>query len=189
MSRNIQFSEEPSSKLFNTSTSHPLIPNANYSGRQGDNVQNIKQFVTSIPNQVVWIYKRLTTGMTVITTGDQTKNVLIPLDLYVNGSLFNPSDANLKTNTSNLSLIKKDILLNLNPVEFEYKSDIHKKKHFGFIAQDVEKLFPELVSSDTMGYKSINYMELIPIMLSKMQTMQEEINELKEINKIKKDDV
>ena len=29
MSRNIQFSEEPSSKLFNTSTSHPLIPNAN----------------------------------------------------------------------------------------------------------------------------------------------------------------
>ena len=29
MSRNTQFSEEPSSKLFNTSTSHPLIPNAN----------------------------------------------------------------------------------------------------------------------------------------------------------------
>lgn len=29
MSRNTQFSAEPSSKLFNTSTSHPLIPNAN----------------------------------------------------------------------------------------------------------------------------------------------------------------
>lgn len=29
MSRNTQFSEEPSSKLFNTSNSHPLIPNAN----------------------------------------------------------------------------------------------------------------------------------------------------------------
>ena len=29
MSRNIPFSQEPSSKIFNTSTSHPLIPNSN----------------------------------------------------------------------------------------------------------------------------------------------------------------
>lgn len=151
---------------------------ANYSGRQPDNTQNIKQFVTNISNQVIWIYKRLTNGMTVITPGDQTKNVLIPQDLYVNGSLFNPSDSELKTNTINLSFDKNNSLLNLNPVEFEYKSDLHKKKHFGFIAQDVEKIFPELVSSDVMGYKTVNYLELIPIILSKMQSMQEEINDL-----------
>lgn len=162
---------------------------ANYSGRQPDNVQNIKQFVTNISKQVTWVYKRLTNGMTVITLGDQTKNVLIPLDLYVNGSLFNPSDENLKTNTSNLSFEKNNALLNLNPVEFEYKCDCRKKKHFGFIAQDVEKIFPELVSSDVMGYKTVNYIELIPIILSKMRTMQEEINELKKIYIIKKDEV
>ena len=155
---------------------------ANYSGRQPDNVQNIKQFVTNVSNQVVWIYKRLTTGMTVITPGDQTKNVLIPLDLYVNGSLYNPSDVNLKTNVTTLSVEKNKSLLNLNPVEFEYKSDLHKKRHFGFIAQDIEKIFPELVSSDTVGYKTVNYLELITIMLSKMQSMQEEINDLKKVN-------
>jgi hypothetical protein len=152
---------------------------SNYSGRQPDNVQNVKQFVTSISNQAVWVYKKLTTGMTVITPGDQTKNVLIPQDLYVNGSLFNPSDASLKTNTLNLTFEKNKTVLNLNPVEFEYKSDYNKKKHYGFIAQDVEKIFPELVSSNVMGYKTVNYLELIPIMLSKMQSMQEEIDDLK----------
>jgi len=152
---------------------------SNYSGRQPDNVQNVKQFVTSISNQAVWVYKKLTTGMTVITPGDQTKNVLIPQDLYVNGSLFNPSDATLKTNTLNLTFEKNKTVLNLNPVEFEYKSDYNKKKHYGFIAQDVEKIFPELVSSNVMGYKTVNYLELIPIMLSKMQSMQEEIDDLK----------
>jgi hypothetical protein len=152
---------------------------SNYSGRQPDNVQNVKQFVTSISNQAVWVYKKLTTGMTVITTGDQTKTVLIPQDLYVNGSLFNPSDASLKTNTLNLTFEKNKTVLNLNPVEFEYKSDYNKKKHYGFIAQDVEKIFPELVSSNVMGYKTVNYLELIPIMLSKMQSMQEEIDDLK----------
>jgi hypothetical protein len=152
---------------------------SNYSGRQPDNVQNIKQFVTSISNQAVWVYKKLTTGMTVITPGDQTKNVLIPQDLYVNGSLFNPSDASLKTNALHLTSEKNKTVLNLNPVEFEYKSDYNKKKHYGFIAQDVEKIFPELVSSNVMGYKTVNYLELIPIILSKMQSMQEEIDDLK----------
>jgi hypothetical protein len=152
---------------------------SNYSGRQPDNVENIKQFVTNISNQVIWVYKRLSSGMTVITPGDQTKNVLIPLDLYVTGSLFNPSDANLKTNIQKLPFEKQDSLLNLNAVEFQYKSDLRKKIHYGFIAQDVETIFPELVSSDAIGYKTVNYIEFIPVILSKMQSMQEEINELK----------
>jgi hypothetical protein len=156
---------------------------SNYSGRQPDNVQNIKQFVTTISNQAIWVYKKLTTGMTVITPGDQTKNVLIPHDLYVNGSLFNPSDAILKTNTVHLTSEKNKTVLDLCPVEFEYKNEQNKKKHYGLIAQDVEKIYPELVSSNIMGYKTVNYLELIPIMLSRMQSMQEEIDDLKNKNK------
>lgn len=155
---------------------------SNYSGRQPDNVQNIKQFVTSINNQVIWVYKRLVTGKSVITPVDQTKDVLIPVDLYVNGSIFNTSDSSCKTNISILSSNTNDLLLNLKPVEFEYKGDLHKRKHFGFIAQDIEKVFPELVSSDIMGYKTVNYVEFIPLILSKMLYMHQEINELKERN-------
>lgn len=157
----------------------------NYSGRQPDNVQNIKQFVTSQSPQVFWIYNNITPGGTVITPSDQTKNILVPQNLYVNGSIFNPSDLHLKKKIYGLSKEREEQLLNLHPVEFQYKSDPNSKKHFGLIAQQLESIFPELVSNDMNGYKSVNYIELLPIMLSKMKSMQEEINELKNICKTK----
>ena len=50
----------------------------NYSGRQGDNVQGIKQFVTSSVGVVDWIYKSIVTSTKkVITPYDQTKTVMI----------------------------------------------------------------------------------------------------------------
>lgn len=158
----------------------------NYSGRQPDNIQNIKQFVTSSSPQINWIYSNITPGGTVITPSDQTKNILVPLNLYVNGSIFNPSDLYLKKNISDLTKEREEQILNLKPVVFEYKNDRTEKKHFGLIAQDLEKIFPELVSNDMKGYKTVNYIELLPIMLSKMKSMQEEIDELKNIYKTKK---
>jgi hypothetical protein len=158
----------------------------NYSGRQGDNVQSIKQFVTSSVGVVDWIYKTLTgTIVKVITPYDQTKTVMIPKDLLVLGSINNPSDINLK---NSVEQIKTDanILKNLNPVSFTFKDDDQNKKHFGFIAQELEILYPELVSNNEGGFKTVNYIEMIPILLSQMKNMQEEIDKLKdEIKKIK----
>lgn len=54
-----------SSNLFSTVT--------NYSGRQPDNQQGIKQFVTTIKNQAIWVYKRVSTGEVFITPGDSKK--------------------------------------------------------------------------------------------------------------------
>jgi hypothetical protein len=161
-----------SSNLFSTV--------ANYSGRQPDNSQGVKQFVTSITNQVVWVYNRLIlNNITYITTADQTKNIYIPKDLIVAGSIFNPSDEKLKTNIRELLDIDSEDLTDLKPVQFSYNNDTNNHKHYGFIAQDVEKLYPALVTDNT-GYKSINYIELIPIMLHKMKKMQDELDELKE---------
>ncbi len=158
----------------------------NYSGKQGDNVQNIKQFVSSSVGVVDWIYKTLTgTIVKVITPYDQTKTVMIPKDLLVLGSINNPSDINLK---NNIEQIKTDanILKNLNPVSFTFKDDDQNKKHFGFIAQELENLYPELVSNNELGFKTVNYIEMIPILLSQMKNMQQEIDKLKdEIKKIK----
>ena len=158
----------------------------NYGGRQGDNIQNIKQFVTSSVGVVDWIYKTLTGSIVkVITPADQTKTVMIPKDLLVLGSINNPSDINLK---NNIEQIKSDtnILKDLNPVSFTFKDDDQNKKHFGFIAQELENLYPELVSNNELGFKTVNYIEIIPILLSQMKNMQHEIDKLKEeIKKIK----
>lgn len=158
----------------------------NYSGRQGDNVQSIKQFVTSSVGVVDWIYKTLTgTIVKVITPYDQTKTVMIPKDLLVLGSINNPSDINLKNNIEQITT-DANILKNLNPVSFTFKDDDQNKKHFGFIAQELEILYPELVNDNEGGFKTVNYIEMIPILLSQMKNMQEEIDKLKdEIKKIK----
>ena len=158
----------------------------NYSGKQGDNVQNIKQFVTSSVGVVDWIYKTLTgTIVKVITPYDQTKTVMIPKDLLVLGSINNPSDINLKNNIEQITT-DANILKNLNPVSFTFKDDDQNKKHFGFIAQELEILYPELVSDNEGGFKTVNYIEMIPILLSQMKNMQREIDKLKdEIKKIK----
>ena len=72
----------------------------NYSGRQPDNQQGIKQFVTTIKNQATWVYKRVTTGEVFITPADSKKNIFIKTDLIVEGSITNPSDISLKKNIS-----------------------------------------------------------------------------------------
>lgn len=152
----------------------------NYSGRQGDQQQGIKQFVTSFSGVVDWIYKTIPgTNIRVITPYDQTKTVMIPKDLLVKGSINNPSDINLK---NNVEQIKQDAdkFQKLNPVSFTFKDDDQNKKHYGFIAQELENVYPELVSDSEMGFKTVNYIEMIPILLSQIQSMQMEINMLKD---------
>ena len=150
----------------------------NYSGRQGDNTQNIKQFVESPGyGTATWVYKRVSNyTSSVITPSDQNKTILIPKDLLVLGSINNPSDINLKNNIEKLD---DNNFEKLNPVTFQYKNDIQQKKHFGLIAQELETIYPELVSNIN-GHKSVNYIELIPIILSQMKRMQQEIDKLKE---------
>ena len=139
----------------------------------------MKQFYVSPTSVAVWIYKRLSSGMVVQTPADSKKNILIDNDLIVNGSLYNASDANLKININEIESNATDHLFQLNPIHFNYKNDENNVLHYGFLAQDVEKCFPELVGSNDLGYKTVNYQEFIPLMLAKIKVMQEEINELK----------
>jgi hypothetical protein len=152
---------------------------ANYGGRVGDTQQDIKQFYISSNVSVSWIYKKLLNGLIVETPSDKTKPVLIDNDLIVTGSIYNTSDLNLKKNITEIEISKIDNLLSLNPIHFQYLNDKKNKTHYGFIAQDVEKIYPEIIGSNDIGYKTINYQEIIPLMLAKIKLMQEEINELK----------
>jgi hypothetical protein len=146
----------------------------NYSGRQPGNTQSVKQFVISAQSFVNWIYKN---NKTTITPSTET-DVLIPKNLYVNGSIFNPSDIKLKHNISEIKNELANNITSLEPVEFKYKND--QKIHYGLIAQEVEILFPELVTTLEADYKAVNYAEFIPIMLKKIKLLNHEINELKE---------
>ena len=63
------------------------------------------------------------------------------------------------------------------PKSYNIKGD--DDKHFGFIAQDVEKEFPNLVSTDSEGMKSVNYLEMIPLLLHKINYLERKLEEIK----------
>ena len=85
----------------------------------------------------------------------------------------------MKTDVRSLKSNKEKIL-GLNPIEFRYKND-PQIPHYGFLAQEVEKIFPELVyqttGSDSM--KSIDYFGFIPLLIQVLKHQHQELNQLK----------
>lgn len=54
------------------------------------------------------------------------------------------------------------------------------RDNFGFIAQELKEVFPELVTEDETGYFSIDYISLIPVLVEAMKELQSEMNALKD---------
>ena len=98
----------------------------------------------------------------------------------------NPSDQNLKQNIQ--SMIGGTVLVNeLNPVSFEWKSETNGTgTKYGFIAQEVQQVIPEIVSTDSTGTLGLDTVSMIPFLVKAIKEQQEVINTLKvEIQNIK----
>ncbi len=91
------------------------------------------------------------------------------------------SDIRLKTNITPLTDILPK-LDNISAVGFNWKNGADAKHQIGFIAQEVEKVFPELVFTDDKGYKSIDYSKFSAILLGAVKEQQKQIEELKTEN-------
>ena len=59
--------------------------------------------------------------------------------------------------------LSSDNLDKINMVSFEYNGE--DTNHIGFIAQDIEEIYPELIKKDDDGYLSIKYLEMIPLII------------------------
>ena len=63
-----------------------------------------------------------------------------------------------------------DALMKLRPVTFRYKDDPQGIKQYGLVAEEVGKLYPELVIRDTAGkVQSIRYLMLTSMLLNELQ--------------------
>lgn len=163
------------------------------SGSRTSGSADVKQFSTTI-SVANWIYKKVNNLLFVTPEKKEVPvviqgNLTVEKDLTVKGSIYSPSDERLKQNVSNINEEAINNLMTLNPIIYEYKYEPHKQ-HYGVLAQEMENVFPELVEEKKVlesddEYKTVNYVELVPIMLAKMKQMQNEINELKSINELK----
>ncbi|RYY49099.1 MAG: tail fiber domain-containing protein [Chitinophagaceae bacterium] len=91
-------------------------------------------------------------------------------------------------------------VLKIKGVNYDWKQEEFPDQNFtdktqvGFIAQDLEKIYPEMVFTDAKGYKSVDYARLTPILVeavkelsAKADRQQAQIDELlREFAKLKK---
>ena len=109
------------------------------------------------------------------------------------------SDYRVKENVKALSNSSSlDNLMNMNVVEYNYnenmiapiddgsdtatvvsrarqldkeESAIPAKKHYGLKAQELQQIYPDLVKESQEGYLTINYLEIIPLLVSSVQEL------------------
>ena len=88
-------------------------------------------------------------------------------DATLAGNLNINSDARLKANIVSLgSTLSK--LLQIDGKSYTMKKDESEKQKIGLLAQDIEKVFPELVS-ESHGVKSVNYQGLVPVLINALK--------------------
>jgi hypothetical protein len=89
------------------------------------------------------------------------------------------SDESLKDNISELGLVL-DKVKNYRCINYSLISnEMTEANAVGFIAQDWESDFPNIVSSDEDGKLSMKYTETIPVLLKAIQEQQQIIDQLK----------
>ena len=99
-------------------------------------------------------------------------------DIAHNGGCFTPSDLRLKENiTPFTNAIDK--VSALRGIYFNLKGESPSKREVGVIAQEVEKVLPEVVSEDAQGYKSVDYSKLTPLLIEATKAQQVQIELLK----------
>jgi len=115
---------------------------------------------------------------------DAYNSVIMALDdtgnIQIAGTLTQNSDRSLKTNIQTIpNALEKT--LQLRGVEYDRIST--GKHEIGLIAQEVEQVFPELVS-ETNGIKSVAYSNIVSILIESIKELKQEIDILREqINK------
>jgi hypothetical protein len=121
------------------------------------------------------------TGNVGIGTSTPSQALQVIGNIIASGTIT-PSDARYK---KNILLIDHPLqkLQQLNGVTYNYRNDEFPDMKFtdvtqvGLIAQDVEKVFPQLVFADDKGYKAVDYVKLIPLLIESMKEQQKQIDE------------
>jgi len=112
-------------------------------------------------------------------------------NIEATGTIGSVSDASLKQNITELTNVTE----RLDQIRGVYFYWIHsgniglllpEGRQIGVIAQEVEKVFPELVITNDKGYKMVDYAKLTPILLEAIkeqkkqnESQQKDIDELK----------
>lgn len=134
----------------------------------------------------------------------QLVSVIMLVFISLGASAQNVSDAELKKNATSINQPLQKLVL-LEPKSFEFNTADFKNlqlpggKQYGFLAEDVQQVFPELIRYRNMNYsngknstrtaqvKTMDMESLIPILVASIKEQQAEIEKLKaELSELKR---
>ena len=123
-------------------------------------------------------YVTIDQGLGVGTAGTSTAGLIRATNDVV---AYYSSDKRLKDN-----LIKignpLDKISQLNGYEFDWiaKEGIHENEghDVGVIAQEVEKVIPEIVQTRESGYKAVKYEKIVPLLIESIKELKQRVEEL-----------
>jgi hypothetical protein len=105
-------------------------------------------------------------------------------DISTSGDViaFTTSDRRLKDNISPI----EDSLDKINRISgytfnWNDKQDTYKGSDYGILAQEIELVFPEMVSTRENGFKAVKYDRLIPVLIQAVKQLSGEISKLKSL--------
>jgi gamma-glutamylcysteine synthetase len=132
-------------------------------------------------------------GFVGIGTNNPTQALQVVGNILASGTIT-PSDIRYKKNIQPIqSPIEK--LAQLNGVTYKYRKEefpqmgFTDKEQIGLIAQEVEKVFPQLVVTDNKGYKAVDYVKLVPVLLEGIKVQQSELIQQQSVNRSLQDQI
>ncbi len=131
---------------------------------------------------------KIGTGNVGIGTSSPAAKLHVMSSILATGTIT-PSDSRYKKNIKPIGNALGKLQL-LNGVTYTMNSDafpqwqFDENMQYGLIAQNVEKVFPEMVKTiDSNGYKGVDYIKLIPVLIESIKEQQQQIEILKTENK------
>lgn len=132
-------------------------------------------------------------GFVGMGTIDPSVRLQVNGDIIAN-SIAGSSDARFKTNVSAIANPLEKVL-QLRGVNFDWNQSqfpqrtFSSKRSLGFIAQEVEKVLPEVVETEKSadGYKAVQYDKVVALLVEAIKEQQKQINRLqKQVKQLKK---
>jgi hypothetical protein len=111
---------------------------------------------------------------------DTQGNASFAQDATINGNFYTPSDRNLKTRIETLTTVLQKID-QIRGVSFEYKDQTKYATglKIGVIAQELQKVYPDMVTKGKDGYLKVDYTQLTGMLIQAVKEQQKEIDALK----------
>ena len=128
-----------------------------------------------------------TLGGTVAVGGahsDATKELYVNGDIYATGTSTSASDARFKRNITSVT-DALEVARKARAVTFSFQTDAFPERRFpktkqaGVVAQELEAVLPDLVSTDDHGYKGVAYERLGVYALAAVKELDEEVRALR----------